>query len=150
MIISNDVLCYFGEDRITGLTGKIRRTLKPGGIFMGNLPAFDAFGGIHDISVGIKKRYDKKQLLKLIDRDAFRWVSADYWPFTLSSAVFLARFAQRIRLRLNPNLEIKSDIHLPDTFMNELLFRTVLFENKALKKKPWASSLFVILRKIGP
>jgi SAM-dependent methyltransferase len=150
VIISNDVLCYFGEDRIGGLTEKIGRKLKPGGVFMGNLPAFDAFDGIHDISVGIKKRYDKRLLFKLIDRGAFRWVDADYWPFILSPAVFLARFAQRIRLRLNPESEIRSDVGLPNARVNELLFRTIWLENKLLKRKPWASSLFVILRKFGP
>jgi len=147
VIVSNDVLCYFNEREIVSLADKILRRLKPGGVFMGNLPAFKAFGGIHDISVGIKMRYTKKQFLDLFDPESFENISVDFWPFLLSPFVFLVRSVQRIKLRLNPDLEIRSDIDMPNAIVNGLLFRLIALENKVFRKKPWASSMFIILRK---
>ena len=114
---------------------------------MGNLPAFKAFGGIHDISVGIKRRYTRREFMELVDPKQFDVRSMLYWPFLLSPMVFTARFFQRLRIRFDRHLEIKSDIDLPPRWINQLLFRLVSFENAVLKRKPWGSSLFFVIRK---
>jgi hypothetical protein len=85
--------------------------------------------------------------MELVEPEQFECVSMRYWPFFLSPIVFLARLLQRIRIRFDRNLEIQSDIDLPPRLINQLLFRIVCFENAVFKKKPWGSSLFVVIRK---
>jgi SAM-dependent methyltransferase len=146
-VISNDVLCYLDGEQTRSTLRKVHAVLKPGGVFMGNLPAFSAFGGIHDISVGILRRYTRKGFMESVDPEQFEALSMLYWPFLLSPAVFFARFLQRIKIRFDRNLEIKSDIDLPPGWINRSLFRLVSFENAVLKRKPWGSSLFFVIRK---
>ncbi len=147
VVISNDVLCYLDEAQARSTLLKVHAVLKPGGLFMGNLPAFDAFAGIHDISVGIRKRYARREFMEVVGPEQFEVVSMRYWPFLLSPIVFAARLSQRIRIRFDRNLEIKSDIDLPPRWINQLLFRIVCFENAVFRKKPWGSSLFFVIRK---
>jgi SAM-dependent methyltransferase len=147
VVISNDVLCYLDEEQARSTLLKVHAVLKPGGVFMGNLPAFKAFGGIHDISVGIRKRYTRGEFMELVDPGQFEAVSMLYWPFFLSPIVFVARFLQRIKIRFDRNLEIKSDIDLPPRWINQFLLHIVSFENSVFKKKPWGSSLFFVIRK---
>ena len=147
VVISNDVLCCLDEAQARSTLPKVHAVLKPGGLFMGNLPAFNAFAGIHDISVGIRKRYARREFMELVGPEQFEVVSMRYWPFFLSPVVFAARLWQRIRIRFDRNLEIESDIDLPPRLINQLLFRIVCFENAVFEKKPWGSSLFFVIRK---
>lgn len=147
VVISNDVLCYFEGAQARVTLDKINKVLKPGGVLMGNLPAFSAFGGIHDISVGIRKRYTRKDFMDLVDPNQFEALSIFYWPFLLSPIIFAARFFQRIRIRFDRNLEIKSDIDLPPRWINRMLIALVSLENAVFKRKLWGSSLFFVIRK---
>jgi len=147
VVISNDVLYFLDEAQTSATLLKVHAVLKPGGVFMGNLPAFKAFAGIHDLSVGIRRRYSRGEFMKLVGPGQFEEVSMLYWPFVLSPIVFVARLLQRIKIRFGRNLEIKSDIDLPPRWINQLLFRIVSFENGAFKKKPWGSSLFFVIRR---
>jgi SAM-dependent methyltransferase len=146
-VISNDVLCYLDEAQTLSTIGKVHSVLKPGGVFMGNLPAFRAFGGIHDISVGIRRRTTRKEFMKSVDPGQFEALSMAYWPFLLSPAVFFTRFFQRIKIRFDRNLVVKSDIDLPPRWINQFLFRLVSAENAVPGRKPWGSSLFFMIRK---
>jgi SAM-dependent methyltransferase len=147
VVISNDVLCYLDEAQGRSTLLKVHAVLKPGGLFMGNLPAFNAFAGIHDISVGIRRRSSRAAFMEWVRPEQFESVSMLYWPFFLSPIVFAARLWQRIRIRFDRNLEIQSDIDLPPRLINQLLFRIVRVENAVFKKKPWGSSLFFVIRK---
>ena len=112
-----------------------------------NLPSFEAFSGIHDKAVGIQKRFDKNIVIKMIDTTKFEILEKRYWPFLLSPIIFLVKFIQKIHLKFNKNIQIESDIDMPSQFMNNILYKIVKFENKFLSKKPFGSSLFLVLKK---
>jgi len=57
------------------------------------------------------------------------------------------RSIQRLRLKLNPNVAIKSDVELPAAPVNYLLEKLTLLENQILAHKPFGSSLFVVAKK---
>lgn len=50
---------------------------------------------------------------------------------------------------LNKNYKIKSDIDMPSSFINKFLIELVKFENRFLLKKPFGSSLFIVIKKIN-
>jgi SAM-dependent methyltransferase len=147
VIVSNDTLYYLNEHERAGLLRQCSQVLSTGGLLILNLPALKAFRGIHDISVGIKHRFSKSDAHRLIDPSKFHIVRELYWPFLLSPLIYFVRLAQRIKMRINPAFEVRSDIDLPSPWLNKLLTGITLFENRWLPAKPFGSSLFLVIKK---
>jgi hypothetical protein len=57
------------------------------------------------------------------------------------------RLSQRIKIRINPAFEVRSDIDPPSALLNRILAGMALFENRWLPAKPFGSSLFLVLEK---
>jgi SAM-dependent methyltransferase len=150
IIISNDVLYQFEDNEIENALNNILSFLKPNGIFITNNNSFNVFRGIHDIAVGSKKRFvlqDFKKYLKIINQGHI--IKSLYWPFLLSPLLLIIRQVQNLKIRLkliNPN-EVKSDVEMPSAFINQILFQISVFEMKFLKKAPFGSSLFMVIKK---
>ncbi len=147
VMISNDVFYFLDESQRKEAIEAFCYLLKTGGIVILNVPSLKAFSGIHDLSVGIGYRFSKADVKKLFDNKKFMTVQRTYWPFLLSPIIFFARTIQRIKLRRNRNIEIKSDIALPPGWLNTVLFVITEIENRFLWK-PWGSSLFCVMKKI--
>jgi len=144
-IISNDSF-YFFAGREKMLLEKFRKVLTPKGLLILNYPALAAFGGIHDLSVGIKERIYKKKLVKILEENGFEISKAEYWPFFLSPFIFLVRSYQRIKLKMIKNVSINSDVSMPGKLINGLFYQLTKAEEK-WPLKPWGSSLFIVARK---
>ena len=114
-----------------------------------NLPALKAFGGIHDISVGIgsDSRFSKRKINNLVSKSNFHTTQLTYWPFLFSPLIFGVRFIQRLKLKFQKDTLIESDVEMPSPKINNLLFEVTQFEQKYLGWKPWGSSLFMVLKK---
>jgi SAM-dependent methyltransferase len=147
VIISNDTFYFINETERKTLIQDFHNLLRPNGLVILNLPALKAFRGIHDISVGVNYRFSKRDIKKMINPSHFKIIRATYWPFFLSPVIFITRFFQRIKLKINKNTKIESDIDLPSNIINNLLFKLTQIENKILYKKPFGSSLFLVLKK---
>ena len=147
VIISNDTLCYFDNMGCQDVLRKFADILRPDGLLLLNLPALQAFSGIHDIGVGIKQRFDRPSVRSLFESQSLSIEQEMYWPFFVSPLVFVARSIQRMMLKLNPDIEIKSDVEMPSRLVNYLLAKVTLLENNILSNKPFGSSLFVVAKK---
>jgi SAM-dependent methyltransferase len=147
VIISNDTFYFITEAERKQLISDFYKLLRPNGIVLLNLPALNAFRGIHDISVGIGYRFSKKDIKKMIDKEEFSIQRVNYWPFFLSPIIYFSRFFQRIKLKMNKNIKIESDIDLPPDWINKLLFKLTRCENNIFRRKPFGSSLFLVLRR---
>lgn len=147
VITSNDTFYFFSVEQRLEITNKFYNLLKRNGLVIVNLPALNAFSGIHDISVGCNYRFNKQDIFRIFDPNKYELLRSIYWPFMLSPVIFLSRLIQRIQLALNPDTGIESDIDLPSDSVNNLLYKIVAFENKWLRFKPFGSSLFLIMRK---
>ncbi|OGC04150.1 hypothetical protein A2276_06015 [candidate division WOR-1 bacterium RIFOXYA12_FULL_43_27] len=149
VVVSNDTLYFYADPaEHRKIVWGFCEVLRKGGILVLNLPAFNLFGGIHDIAVGGKYRFTKRDIKHLFDSSSFQVQTCIYWPLFLSPAIFIIRSLQKIKLRLLKNMEIKSDIDLPSAWTNNLLYKIVSFENFICKWKPFGSSLFVVAKKI--
>jgi SAM-dependent methyltransferase len=147
VIISNDTFYFINETERKLLIRDFYNLLKPNGLVILNLPALNAFRGIHDISVGVNYRFSKSDIKKMIGPSQFNIIRVTYWPFFLSPVIFITRFFQRIKLKINKNTKIESDLDLPSRRINNLLFKLTRFENTVFKNKPFGSSLFLVLKK---
>ncbi|MEM6321127.1 MAG: class I SAM-dependent methyltransferase [Bacteroidota bacterium] len=146
-IISNDVFYFLSEKEQLAFLRESYRLLKKGGQLIMNVPALAAFGGMHDLSVGIDKRFSKQQLQGLIRQTDFSIKKLNYWPFLLSPIIFAVRFGQRLKMRFFKNETITSDVALPSPTVNRLLYQITTFERQYLPWTPWGSSLLVVLEK---
>lgn len=84
-ILSVDVLCHRSVDQAAALA-EVSRCLRPGGIFLVNLPAFEWLRSDHDERVHTARRYTKHEVVELLRGGRLDVLSARYWntlPFPL-------------------------------------------------------------------
>lgn len=149
VVVSNDTLYFFAnsEDQ-KKVIANFYKVLKKGGIAILNLPAFKVFEGIHDVAVSGQYRFTEKDVKKIVDKNLFCIQSVLYWPFLISPIILILRTIQRLKLKLCKNIKIKSDIDLPPKWLNYFLYYLIQFENHVFKNKYFASSLFLVVKKI--
>ncbi len=148
-VVSNDTLYFLDQSERRRFVDGCHEVLRPEGVVIFNVPALDAFAGIHDLSVGIQSRFTRAALRDLLPPDRFKVLRETYWPFFLSPAVYLVRLAQRIRMKRTPGVEVRSDIDMPAGPINAFLGHLTRLENRLTRVKPWGSSLFVVAQRIG-
>lgn len=138
-----DVLYIQGIDERAALQ-EIYRILKPGGILLVNLPAFEFLRGKHDRAVHTRHRYTKKELAKSLNDEGFEILKISYWNFFLFPAIFIFRQLSRLSCgssarsdvgKVFPVYNLAGKILLRAEFF--LLFKTGL---------PWGVSLFAAAR----
>jgi SAM-dependent methyltransferase len=149
VIISNDNLYFLSEAERAHVFLAMNSILRAGGVLILNLPAFNAFRGTHDLGVGIKKRFSKKDIHSLLKSKNMAVIELKYWPFILSPLIFFIRTFQRIKIKLFKIQNAVSDVELPNEFLNSLFYKITLSENRFKAKIPWGSSLFTVLKKIN-
>lgn len=149
VVICNDAYYFLNYEEQQTTAGDIHQILAKGGLLIANFPAFRAFSGIHDLSVGITSRFNKKKVRAIFGRLNFKFVAQMYWPFFLSPIIWVSRFKQRLmmRLRLLDGVEPKSDVGNVNPVISSILLLLCKTENKLLTNKPFGSSLFLVLKK---
>lgn len=147
VVISNDTLYFLQPQEQVAFIHACFRVLRAGGLVRLNLPALRAFRGMHDLSVAIERRFSKAAARRLFVDTSFQIEREIYWPFCLAPLIYAMRVKQRLHMRLVPNLTIRSDIDIPPRWLNMLCLHVTLAENRWLRAKPFASSLFLAARK---
>jgi Methyltransferase domain len=144
-IICNDVLCYFTMDEIPGVIEGFKTLLKPSGLLIMNNPVHAAFSGNHDVAVGIVTRFEQKELKAVLVNCKLIIDNCTQWPFLLSPAIYLTRKLQGKK----SGGEVVSDIDMPPSWLNSLLYGICKLEMKLFNRAPWGSSVFIVARKEG-
>jgi SAM-dependent methyltransferase len=96
VIVSADVLCHRGVEEHAALAG-FRRCLRPGGVLILNLPAYRWLYSAHDAAVDNARRYDRRELLRLLADMGFSTAQAGYWNGILFPLMLLRRKLRRGR-----------------------------------------------------
>ena len=149
VIVCNDML-YFVEDEHWAETLKnLYSVIKPGGLLILNLPAFNIFQGTHDVSVGIRSRWTYRRFIQQVvaSKLTLQSINYHYWPLLLSPLIVSVRVFQQTKIKLGLAKNIQSDVLLPNDFLNNLFYKLTKFELNLPIRKLFGSSLFVHLRK---
>ena len=112
--LSLDTL-YYARDQRAALA-RMAGALKPGGVVVLNLPAFEAARGRHDEAVGVVKRYRRGEVAALLDSTGLETVTLEYWNAALFPVALAWRLASRAR-----SGEAVSDLALPPSLINAAL-----------------------------
>lgn len=144
-VVSLDVL-YHQEVDQTKAMSELSRILKPGGILILNLPAFDILSGSHDIAVKGARRYTAGQVRTLLQDHGFEIEQLHYW----NAWLFLPILLWRMMSSFLPSGEKKqSDLaQLPPPLNHALALLTKMDITLCrLLHVPFGTSVFAVARK---
>lgn len=143
-LISLDVLCNLDDD--FAAMEKFQKALKPGGVLIMNLPAFQVLRRTHDLAVWSKRRYRLGKVKADLKKIGFEVSTISYrlpWLFFIALAV-------KIKDKILKPKNAQSDLKKMPKIFNDLLLFANRFNNKMILlgvRCLLGSSLFVISRK---
>lgn len=147
VICCNDALYFLTDDEIVHTLSVFKKRLKPNGIIIINIHAFEAFSGTHDLAVGSSRRFVLDDFIGYSKRADLKIDYRTYWPFLLSMPIWVVRQFQKYQIKkghVNVD-ELDSDVKYPGDFINGLLHLTMKTEETMLSSGPFGSSLFLVL-----
>ena len=144
VVVSLDVLCLDGVDEARALA-EIHRVLRPGGLLVLNLPAFEALRGTHDRAVRIRRRFVREEVAQLVRAAGFGVVRLSYWNTALFPLVWLTR-----RLR-HGGAEPTSDLAPLPRPLNAGLTALVRAEARLLRRvtSPFGTSVLCVAARVS-
>jgi SAM-dependent methyltransferase len=146
LIICLDVL-YYADINFEKALGSFFNFLKPGGMVILNLPAFQFLRGQHDQAVGIARRFRSPEVARVLKGEGFQILKDTYWNMLLLPPLMIWR-----KLSRNPNAEKPtSDLEKTPRWLNGLLSFILGIEFLLIRfmRLPVGSSLFMVARKPG-
>ncbi len=125
-VISIDVMCHSGVVERNAVEEAVR-VLRPGGLFLVQLPAFDFLRGEHDAAVWTKRRYRRAEVAAL---------NALLFP--------LAAVARLGRRRGKARAEARSDVRPVPRPVNAILSAVLAVERRLGVRFPFGLSVFCV------
>jgi SAM-dependent methyltransferase len=145
IVTSFDVLYHLGVDDDQAAIRDIHRVLRPGGIALIRLPAFDWIRGAHDEVVHTRHRYTRDELSGKLEDAGFRLEHATYANFLLFPLAPAKRYLERRHVA-----HASTDLWRPPGPINRLLANLLSLE--ALPARglglPWGLSVFAVARRV--
>lgn len=140
-----DVLYIRGVDDNLAI-GEAYRVLRPGGVLVVNVPAFEWLRGCHDRAVHTRHRYRREELRQLLVSHGFTANKLTYWNVFLLPVVFLAR---RFLRRDNEGRTPRSDLTSLPKSLNWLLSKIVTLDTFVCERirVPAGTSVFSVASK---
>jgi trans-aconitate methyltransferase len=141
-VLSLDTL-YYAADEAAALA-RLRAALRPGGLLVLNLPAFDCARGRHDAAVGVTRRYRRARVASLLTGAGFAVERCEYW----NSALFPVALAWRAATR-SARGEARSDLAMPPAPLNAALAGWLSLEGRLgrLLPPPFGLSVYALARR---
>ncbi|MHB1080071.1 MAG: class I SAM-dependent methyltransferase [Prosthecobacter sp.] len=146
-VLSLDVLYHAGVNEEKALA-EMGRVLRPGGLLVLNLPAFDGLRGSHDVVVSGARRYTICQVRMLLQHSSLAVEMIQYWNAWLFLPLLVWRRLSRMKAEQEPTWE--SDLKLTPAWMNSLLAGMGRVDAGLCRKLrlPFGSSVFAVARKM--
>lgn len=149
LILCCDVLYTTGIQPVMDGLQRVISRLRPRGMFLLHLPAFNWLYSQHDAAVHTRHRFSKSEVVRLLDQLGLTTELITYRMFLLFPAVVVARLPSLLR-GVTDECAARSDLVLPSRLINATLNGIVRCENAAIEKGlrfPWGSSLIAVGRK---
>lgn len=149
-VLSLDVLYHAAVDESRALV-EMRRVLRPGGLLVTNLPAFECLRGAHDVAACGVRRYTACQVRSLLESHSLRIEMIHHW----NAWLFLPLLTWRQSNRLAAGTKAAaghSDLRVNFGILNHLLFFTGSIDAWfcRLLSLPFGTSIFAIARHDKP
>jgi SAM-dependent methyltransferase len=148
VVVNLDVL-YHRQVFQNRALSEIARVLKPGGVLILNLPAFDILRGRHDTAVQSTRRYTVKRILELLDPIGLKPETVFCWNAWLFFPLLGWRLLTRSLNPLNEG-ETKSDLVILPPKINALLTAIGRLDFMVCRvlHLPFGTSVYSVARKL--
>lgn len=147
LVVSLDVIYIPGVERARGGLERLVGALRPGGLFVLNLPAYEWLRAEHDLAVHTAQRFTAADVRRLFDDLGLAVRRLSYRVFFAFPLVVAARLPGMLRVRRG-RAAARSDLERePGAAVNALLFAGLRAENTWIARGgrlPWGSSVFAI------
>lgn len=150
VITSIDVLYHREIKDGSDVLKSFHKSLKPGGLLILNLPAYNFLKSRHDLAVHTRERYTKSLTINKLKDAGFIIEKATYRIGFLFPFIAIYRSLQRFSMD-KPDYKAVSDVAMPPQFVNKTLLSLNRLENRLIEKIsniPFGTSLFVVARKL--
>ncbi len=141
-----DVLCHESVREMGAVLDQFHRGLRPGGILILNLPAFESLRREHDKVVQTVRRLRKEEVLPLLREKGFEIELLTYRLPVLYYMIRLRKLLSPPREHAPP----ESDLRMIPSILDTLLWGMNWLENRAILagfRFPLGSSLFVVAQR---
>lgn len=145
LVLSLDVLYHKGVRNDSKALQEMYRVLKPHGILILRVPAFEFLRGNHDIVVETRHRYTKQEIKDKVLETGFKIEKLTYANMLLSIPLIFKRTFERFV----KSESAASDTNLLPNPINDLFYRIIISEHRILNyiDLPFGSSVFCVARK---
>jgi len=149
VITSIDVLYHLNISDEDAVLKKLHAALRPGGVLIFQVPAYEWLRSDHDHAVHTRRRYAKSEVVSLLRASGFVIDRATYRVGLLLLPIAMIRLSQRIFRRKDSATQPVSDIKEYSLWVNGLLRVVMNAENLLLKwaSLPAGASVFAVARK---
>jgi SAM-dependent methyltransferase len=147
LILSLDVLYHRGVASDLAALREFRRCLRPDGLLVLNLPAFESLRSAHDAAVHTARRYRRPSLRALLCEAGFAPLRLTYWNTLLFPALAFWRILRKAARRQGAG----SDVQPLPAGLNRALARLLHLERLWLERRdlPFGLSLLAVGRRTG-
>jgi SAM-dependent methyltransferase len=145
VVVALDVLEHLDDD--LAAAREIRLALAPGGLLLATVPAYPFLWSSHDIALGHRRRYARRQLLKVLESAGFEVELCSYVMSAILPAAMAVRLAERLRPRADRPAESG---YLPvPPLLNSLLTHLVGLDGYLVRwvKLPFGLSVLALARR---
>lgn len=140
LVVSFDVLYHQAVVNDVAALAEFHRVLRPGGLLMVRVPAYDWLRGVHDVVVHTRHRYSRAELVDKLVATGFVPRKATYVNSLLFPVAALKRLTEGTRGTL------RMDLELPSPVVNQLLLTVLRLESAILPAVsfPWGLSVLAV------
>ncbi|HEX9304409.1 MAG TPA: class I SAM-dependent methyltransferase [Thermoanaerobaculia bacterium] len=142
-VVSIDVLCHSRVEERQALE-EAARVLRPGGILLAQVPAFDFLRGEHDAAVWTKRRYRRAEVSDLVSKAGLAPRRSGYRNALLFPAAAVLRLFRRRQVSRE---SARSDVRPVPRIVNVLLSGVLAIERRFRGSFPFGLSVFCVAEK---
>lgn len=134
--LSLDVLEHLDDD--LGGARELARIVRPDGIVVVTVPAWQALWSEHDVALHHRRRYRRPEIVSVLESAGLRVDHATYFNTLLFPLVAAVRLAGRVRALVAGDVAraSESDATLPPRPINRLLHRVLASERHVVGRLP--------------
>jgi SAM-dependent methyltransferase len=142
LVLATDVVEHVDDD--AAAVTEIARVLRPGGIALFTVPAFQSLWGLQDEVSHHKRRYRRAGFRRLVEGAGLDIIDQFYFNYLLFLPIWLAR---RLLRTVAPDAQSETELNTP--LLNALLLRVMRFDvaTAPLIRPPAGVSFLVLARK---
>jgi SAM-dependent methyltransferase len=133
-----DVIYQLDQEQSRAAVREMARVLRPGGLLFLREPAYEWMRGAHDVAVGTRHRYTRKELRRLLAAEGFAPRLMTY----ANTLLFWAAVPHRLLSRLRG--EDQSDVRPAPRLVNSLFTSALKLEAKLVSRVTFPFGLSVV------